>query len=280
MSYMHIENLYKNQNILMFKQCYAMEKIHGTSAHVMWKKGKLSFFSGGSKHEHFVALFNQEQLAERFNEVVGETDCVVYGEAYGGKLQGMRDTYGDQLKFICFEVKINDCWLEVPKAEDVVSKLGLEFVHWKQVPTDLAVLDAERDSPSIQAARNGCGSDKPREGIVLRPLIELTTKAGNRIIAKHKAAQFSETKTPREVDPEKIRVLAEAKAIAEEWVTRQRLSHVLDAGNLECRAENIGKIIPLMMEDILREAEGEIVDSPSARKEISRATALLVKGQF
>ena len=32
MAYMHIENLYRNQNILLFKQCYCLEKIHGTSA--------------------------------------------------------------------------------------------------------------------------------------------------------------------------------------------------------------------------------------------------------
>jgi len=29
MGYAHIENLYKNQEILMFKRCFAMEKIHG-----------------------------------------------------------------------------------------------------------------------------------------------------------------------------------------------------------------------------------------------------------
>ena len=31
MAYLHIDNLYKNQEILMFKECYALEKIHGTS---------------------------------------------------------------------------------------------------------------------------------------------------------------------------------------------------------------------------------------------------------
>ena len=35
MAYQHIDNLYKNQDILKFKECYALEKIHGTSASVM-----------------------------------------------------------------------------------------------------------------------------------------------------------------------------------------------------------------------------------------------------
>jgi intein/homing endonuclease len=29
MGYQHIENLYKNQTIFLFKECYALEKIHG-----------------------------------------------------------------------------------------------------------------------------------------------------------------------------------------------------------------------------------------------------------
>jgi hypothetical protein len=43
------------------------------------------------------------------------------------------------------------------------------------------------------------------------------------------------------------------------------------------KIENTGQIIALMTDDIIREAAGEIVDSPSARKEIARQTALLFK---
>ncbi len=34
MGYLHIDNLYKNQTIRLFRECYALEKVHGTSAHV------------------------------------------------------------------------------------------------------------------------------------------------------------------------------------------------------------------------------------------------------
>ncbi len=57
MGYLHIDNLYKNQEILMFKECYALEKIHGTSAHITWNSPALTYSSGGEKHERFVALF-------------------------------------------------------------------------------------------------------------------------------------------------------------------------------------------------------------------------------
>ena len=45
MGYMHIDNLYKNQDVLMFREAYALEKIHGTSAHVAYGPGGLTFFS-------------------------------------------------------------------------------------------------------------------------------------------------------------------------------------------------------------------------------------------
>lgn len=34
MGYLHIDNLYKAQEILAFRTCFALEKIHGTSANV------------------------------------------------------------------------------------------------------------------------------------------------------------------------------------------------------------------------------------------------------
>lgn len=276
MAYMEIENLYKNQTILLFKECYAMEKIHGTSAHITYKDGKVSFFAGGTKHENFVAIFDEEELSARFVEV-GADPVVVYGEAYGGKTQKMRDTYGEALKFVVFEVKIGDCWLAVPKAEKVAEHLRLEFVGYSRVPTTLEALDSERDRPSVQATRNGCGEDKQREGVVLRPLEECTLNNGRRIIAKHKAEKFRETSTPRKVSEEELKVLVEAKAIADEWVTEMRLTHILDTADIGVAVGNIGKIIPLMYADIEKESSGEVELSALAHRHIGTNTALLVK---
>ncbi len=135
----------------------------------------------------------------------------MHGEAYGGKQQGMSETYGKELKFIVFDVKIGETWLDVINAEDVTKKKGLEFVDYVQIKTDLELIDAERDKPSTQAKRNGVVEDKLREGVVLRPLTECTKSNGKRIIVKHKRDEFKETKTKREVDPEKLRILKESK---------------------------------------------------------------------
>ncbi len=298
---MHIENLYKNQDILLFKECYALEKIHGTSAHLMYnpKTKKLTFFSGGEKHDKFIALFNQEELKSKLEAMDLPIDktITVFGEAYGGSQQGMSETYGKFLKFIVFDVQIGNCWLDVPKAEKIAKNLGLEFVHYVKVSTDLKELDAQRDAPSVQAIRNGVSyyetkldtsvpdgvngptliNPKKREGVVLRPLIEVTKNNGSRVICKHKGDDFRETTSPRPViDPEKVKVLADAQAVADEWVTPMRLQHVLDKmpGH---SIENMKDIISAMIEDVLRESSGEIVDSLAVRKAISTKTALSYK---
>jgi len=274
---MHIDNLYKNQDILMQKECYALEKIHGTSAHITYKEGVVHFFAGGGNYENFVALFDEEKLRERFKEIIiGDEAVTVYGESYGGKQQGMSAVYGKEGKFVAFEVKIGDSWLSVLKAERIVLGLDLEFVHYQKIPCKMSAIDGERDALSMQAQRNGMG-EHPKEGVVLRPLEEMTKNNGERIISKHKTEAYSETKTKRDVSPEKLRVIKEAKAIAEEWATPMRLQHIISSTEIGVRVENIGKIIPLMIEDVIRESQGEIVDSLAARKEIGRQTALMVK---
>lgn len=277
MGYLHIDNLYKNQEVMMFKEIYAMEKINGTSAHVKYSDGHgVSFSSGGSKHVTFVSLFDQEALQESFKKL-GCVEVVVYGEAYGGKTQGMRNTYGEKMKFVAFDVKIDGFWLSVPQAEDVAKTLGLEFVHYVKIPAELDAIDKERDAFSVQAMRNGVEGDKKREGVVLRPLIEVRKNNEDRIIAKHKNDEFKETKTPRKVDPERLKVLKEADEIAEEWVTEMRLTHVLDKLPHDINMESTVLVIKAMTEDVLREAEGEIVVSKEARKAIGKHAVMLFK---
>ncbi len=283
MGYMHIDNLYKDQTILIFKECYALEKIHGTSAHISWhaKEQNVRFHSGGEKHDRFVSLFDVLPLERKFAEMFVTSNVTIYGEAYGGKQQGMSNTYGKELKFIAFDVQVGNLWLSVPNAEAVCASLGIEFVDYVKTSTDLAALDAERDKDSTQAIRNGCGYGKIREGVVLKPIIDwFTTNNGGRIIAKHKRDEFKETKTPREVSPEQFKILEEAGAIAEEWVTEMRLKHVLDKLPQGINMESTKLVIAAMTEDVYREAKGEIVESKEVEKSIGRKTVALFKAKL
>lgn len=279
MGYLHIDNLYKDQTILMFKECYALEKIHGTSAHISWnvEDKKVKFFSGGESYERFVSLFDIEFLQKIFAENFIDSNVTIYGEAYGGKQQGMSNTYGKELKFIGFEVQVGEYWLNVPNAESVCQKLNIDFVDYVKVSTDLEALNFERDKPSTQSKRNGIIEDKIREGVVLKPLNEFTLNNGKRVIAKHKRDEFKETKTPREVSHEEFKILEDAKAIAEEWVTEMRLHHVLDKLPKGINVESTKLVIDAMVEDVYREAKGEIVESKEVTKCIGGKTAIMFK---
>lgn len=287
MGYLHIDNLYKAQDILAFRECYALEKIHGTSAHVAWRDGRVSFFSGGEKHERFVTLFDAEALLAKFSERFLASDRVtIYGEAYGGKCQHMSATYGPELRFVAFDVQVGDVWLAVPNAFDVVEHVGLEFVDYALVPTDLPALDAERDKPSTQAVRNGITEPKIREGVVLRPPFEVTLNNGTRLIAKYKREEFAERGRPKvDLDPSKRELLEAADAIATEWVTPMRLEHVIDrliSGRDEKTVDmrDTGQVIKLMIADVEREAVGEVLWGDPAKKAVGRLTAQMFKRRF
>lgn len=287
MGYAHIDNLYKNQQILMFRECYALEKIHGTSAHVSYKADRpnqLAFFSGGEAHDKFVALFDAEELLARF-AAFGSENATVYGEAYGGKQQGMRSTYGDNLCFTAFDLHVSDKWLSVPHAESIAQSLGFEFTHYVKVPTELEALNAQRDADSTIAIRRGMGPGKIREGVVLRPPVELTMNNGGRIVSKHKRDEFREHKSPRRViSVEKQTILTAADAIADEWVTDMRITHVLDKmfpGGAEIpEMKHTKALIAAITEDILREADGEIVSSKDALHAIATRTAQMFKARI
>ena len=278
MGYAHIDNLYKNQTLLLFRRCWALEKVHGTSAHVSYVEGQpLSFFSGGEGHDRFVALFDEVDLTAKF-AMLGHREVTIYGEAYGGRCMGMRATYGDALRFIVFDVRVGVAWLSVPDANQVVTGLGLEFVPFVEVSTDLADLDLARDAPSVVAQRRGCGDDKPREGVVLRPPVEVTLNGNHRVVAKHKREAFSERATPQKVvDAAKLAVLAEASAIAQEWVTPMRLAHVLDKLPRPLDMSATPQVIAAMVADVYREATGEVVESRDATTAIGRRTASLFR---
>ncbi len=99
-------------------------------------------------------------------------------------------------------------------------------------------------------------------------------------MAKHKRDEFMETKTSRKVqDPIKMKILSDAKAVADEWVTIMRLNHVLD------KIENPGmekmrEIIISMVEDIKREGDKEIVWSKPVERAIGQLTGKMLKQYF
>ncbi len=289
MGYRKIPNLYKDQTILEFRRVYALEKIHGTSAHVSWNGDTLRFFSGGEKHEKFLTCFDQDKLRIAFETTIGVLEpnaaVTVFGEAYGGKMQGMKESYGASPCFTAFEVKHSGVWLDVPTAEILVNQLGLEFTPYWEVSGNtreelIKALDACRDRDSTISILRGITEPRKMEGIVIRPPFEVRLNNGERVLAKHKRAEFKETRTARPVDTAKQKVLEEAKAIALEWVTPMRLTHIIGAlttDGVEPDIAHMRTVISTMIMDVLTEGAGELVDSKEARRAIGNTTAKLFK---
>ncbi len=263
MGYLHIENLYKDQEILTrCTELAALEKVHGTSAHI-GPEGKL--FSGGVSPDSFAELFTEKDFTT--------LDATIYGEAYGGKCQGMSESYGKELKFIAFDVFLIDKFLDVADARSFCDCWGIEFVPWEVIPATIEACNRERDRDSLVAVTSG----KMREGVVLRPLNEMKNRWKRRLIAKHKRPEFSETKTIREVDPAKQAALIEAEKVADEFVTEMRLTHVLDKLSNPTDISAIPTVIKAMVEDVCREGAGEFEPSREVLKTIGSRAALLFK---
>lgn len=288
MGYLKIPNLYSDPRILeeeKGRDVYALEKIHGTSCHFAFEAGQPAprVYSGGIKNDLFVAQFDLVALQAAFGRFLkgkwGLPKVVVYGEGYGGKCQAMSYVYGKETRFVAFDVKINGEWLPVDAADFVARSLGFDFVDYETVPCTIEALNAARDKPSAQAARNGMGVQYG-EGIVVRPIME-KTYGQIRAIFKHKRAEFSEHKTPREVTNAERVVLAEARAIADEWVTEMRLDHVLDKvlGPDAPTIEKTGAVVAAMIGDIETEGAAEIVLNAEARRAIGHAAARIYKAR-
>jgi hypothetical protein len=112
----------------------------------------------------------------------------------------------------------------------------------------------------------------------------MTLNNGERVIVKHKGDKFRETAKPRPVvDADKLAVLTHAQEIADEWVTAERLRHVLGKIGLDGKVADMSMtpvVIAAMVEDIYREGRGEIVESKETRTAIGTSTAKLFKAEL
>lgn len=291
MGYLHIPNLYRPeaQRILEFKRLYALEKIHGTSAHLGWRKGTLKVFPGGEGIERFQAIFDLLAIQELFRAKFGDvSEATIFGEAYGGKQQGMSATYGPNLRFVAFDVEIDGRWLMVEQAAGFTKEFGLEFVDYALIPATIEAIDAERDKPSAQAIRNGVVESKIREGVVLRPPFEVTLNNGERLIAKHKRVEFSERSSgyPGLLDPVKKAAMESGEKVAAEWVTAERLEHVIDhikarrGDGRELSIEDTSAVVAEMVEDVRRESASEVIWDKGLQKPIGHKTVKLFKARL
>lgn len=172
------------------------EKVDGTNIRIKWD-GKDVEIAGRSDNaqlqvplihkldELFKSGEARERLAKVFDDVTEEVPVCLYGEGYGAKIQKGGGNYvKDGVDFVLFDVKIGHWQMERKNVDDIASKLGI-----KSVP----IIGNGTLDFAIGMVKGGITSqwgDFEAEGIVARPVVELFTRRGDRIITKVKSADF------------------------------------------------------------------------------------------
>ncbi len=263
----------------LFKKVFVLQKCHGTSAHIHFDSNGLCLFSGGAKHDQFEKLFNKEELLSIYKEFYDGKTLTLYGECAGASMQGMKHTYGNELFFIAFDCMLDSRWQNVPSCEFIAKRFNQKFVFYKLVDNTIEELDKYRDWPSQIAAEKGLG-ERPEEGVVIRPLQEMFDVQGGRFIKKHKRDPFNENRSPREVDPNKAVQVFRGQQVAEEFVTANRLQHVMDqlvVDGFSLCLQHIPILIQYMKKDLEEECSNEIENSIHVQKAVAGKTVSLFK---
>ena len=173
------------------------EKVDGTNIRIMFapyqENGKAYgiTFGGKSDNAQIPAIliaqlekqFHSESARLKIAEIFPDGACL-YGEGYGAKIQKGGGNYRQDQGFVLFDVKVGDWWLKREDIEDVTKKLGIGIIP---------IIDIGTLPRMVELVKSGFDSIWGKfmaEGIVAKPLVELKTRHGDRIITKIKYKDF------------------------------------------------------------------------------------------
>ena len=112
---------------------------------------------------------------------------VIYGEGYGAGIQS-GGYYRKDKAFIMFDVAIDKHYMSIDVRNDICTKIGADLVPFIGDMTIEEAIDyVKKGFKSVIAEE-----EHNAEGLVLRPLVDLYDKRGNRIITKIKTCDFSD----------------------------------------------------------------------------------------
>ena len=170
------------------------EKVDGTNIRVMWNGESVVF--GGKSDNAQIPVSLLYKLQELFEGTVkkqvfqntfgdGETQICLYGEGYGPKIQKGGGNYCSACSFVLFDVKIGGVWLQWASLIDIAEKLSIDLVPVKaECSLDYAVAITRDGFKSVWG-------DFIAEGLVMKPVVDLQTRLGKRIITKIKHKDFA-----------------------------------------------------------------------------------------
>jgi len=175
------------------------EKIDGTNIRIGIEKkpdDTFSFLIGGrtDKAQMYGPLLNRLNelfTLEKMLEVFPDADNVtLYGEGYGPGIQKSGKFYSDHCDFILFDIRIGNWWLKWVDVVATADKFGIKHAPVRGVGTLNEAIDLIRNPIPSQLG------EAVAEGLVLRPIVDLMMRNGQRVIAKIKTEDFEVMKLP------------------------------------------------------------------------------------
>lgn len=169
---------------------YFTEKIDGTNIRIHWDGHKIEF-GGRTDRAQIPAhlsnvlndMFGGTVNEELFEQKFGQNDVILFGEGYGPKIQ-RGGNYRSDVSFILFDVMIDNMYLNRDAVEDIAKCFNIDCAPIIMVGTiDEAV-------KFVKANPNSTMGTAKMEGLVGKPMVELNSKTGKRMIVKIKVCDF------------------------------------------------------------------------------------------
>ena len=169
------------------------EKIDGTNTRIYWDGHKV-VYGGRTESAQLPAplvnklneIFGTYEAEEMFEQKFGETEVMLFGEGYGGKIQKVGPLYGE-VDFRLFDVYLpqTDLYLRWDDVHDVANTFGIKTAPLVRIGTLNEAIDFVKTKPKSLISYNA-----PMEGVVCKPLCELRDRQNKRLVVKVKVKDF------------------------------------------------------------------------------------------
>lgn len=164
------------------------EKVDGTNIRVIFDGNSIIFKGKTDKAQIPNDLNNNlnnqfQPLIDNLKEQFQEGICF-YGEGYGAKIQKGGGNYNQEQKFVLFDIKIGQWWLKRSDVEKIATELKIDIIP---------IIGCGNLTEMVKFVKNGFNSKWgafQAEGIVAKPIIDLFSRNGQRIITKIKYKDF------------------------------------------------------------------------------------------
>ena len=164
------------------------EKVDGTNIRLIVKDGQIKIGGKTERAQIQTTLYDAllRDIIDPHGSIIIEKvqDGVLYGEGYGAGIQKGGGNYSQEPKFVLFDVRIGGIWLKREDVADIANTCFLGLIPCAGGGSLYEMVQR------IEGGIKSAWGDFTAEGLVARPSVELSTRAGHHIIAKIKGKDF------------------------------------------------------------------------------------------